>query len=1025
MRNLLIISLLLLLSVQQSLGQCTSCGTTYTDATISASTTLSGTTCFTGTTNYITADITISDGTIICVSPGTTLNLNSNNYNIVSTNNIVLNVYGTVKFNTNPNLNGKWTINVYSGGVLNYGTLQFISSSGAFYLNNSGTFSGGKLEITGNTADGSVTNTGSMTISDDLTFAGNSFNFFNNSSTALSIKTIALSNSSSLFVFDNYTTMNVTSTLNLNNGTGEFRNMGTLTVGENYNSSPTSVYVNCGTYNGKFNLNSGGKVINTGTFTTSQIDFGSSTSRIENYGTFTSSGSINASGQIYNEGIFTLSSGQLSGDGNLTGPSDSSKKGYFVWSGINAKNKGVIGPNLNFRNSTGTSSVSAMFNNYTSSEYTWLSGLTWGEADPSSLPAAACPSTDGRPSTPEPSSSSACAGIDLTTLQPSYSNVTYEWWTGTTTSRTTQITSSSTPKVTCYTTVGTVYLWAKSVATGDYSETGAAVTITDCALAWKSIKASGNWTDTDMWQYQDNSGNWITIASPPYNNAKVYISDGTTVTVSSALEVNADSLVIRKSGILSVNSDASLTVNTPLVFEIATDGSAGQLKAYCGDVTMGASSRLIARKTLDTSWDYISFPFEVSDENIFLAGTSTQANWGDLESNISDPGTINFIAAYYNGALRSTNPEFYSTSSSKYFSSLSTHKFNPLQGYIITGGMENNPSTITLDFCSAAGTSLTFCDMSNVAQSYTTGSLSCHCGWNLVGTPYVAQYNLKYALSLFSYYVWETNSYTTVGSTTNYALNPFGAFFLQTSTTGQVLNYKVGGLTDFTSSGEGTASAPEFSEVLIEIEQGNYTDKTLIRLEQNADVAYKIHEDGIKMTTSSTVIPQIYTEAEGACSVLAINVLPIDTKKVDLKIKLGTLGLNTIKISDKDNISGFSSVILVDTETGIQTDLLNNSYSFENTVTGESSRFYVLFGLNTAVEQTSTDNIRAIVNDNSLYFTGLNGNAQVNIHDVVGKTIGIYQNVVNAQAINVPQKGIYLVNIINGTQNETIKVIIK
>lgn len=476
---------LFLVSADKAKAQCTTCNTTYTDETINSSVSLTGTVCFNGTSNTIQGDISsIADGTIICVSPGTTLNLNSNNYNNIA-GSVTVNVYGTLKFGTNPNLAGKWTFNIYSGGTMNYGSLGFNSTTGNLTINNQGTFSGGKLEITGSSSTGSVTNTGAMTLNDDLNFAGSTFTFYNNSPTTINLKTIALSNSTSTFTFTNYTVMNVSSTLNLNNGTGQFKNLGTLTVNQNYNSSSTSTYINCGTYSGSFNLNNGGRVINTGTFTTSQISYGGPISRVENYGHFNVNGNIilggiqnNDKSVFYNQGIVTLSgTGKIQNDGNLEGPSDTSKKGYFVWSGQNGMNGGTIGPNLNFRNANGTSDVSTMFNNSSSTSYIWQTGITWGGTEPTTLPATDCPNPDGTPAVPVPLSTSVCKGIDLTTLQPNYSNITYEWWTGTSTTRTTQITGSS---LTNYTTAENVYLWAKNVSnpsTKQYSASGAAVTV--------------------------------------------------------------------------------------------------------------------------------------------------------------------------------------------------------------------------------------------------------------------------------------------------------------------------------------------------------------------------------------------------------------------------------------------------------------------------------------------------------------------------------------------------------------------
>ena len=526
---------LLCLNLQNLYADCTGCTTTYTDQTITSNLPLSGTVCFAGTSNTIQGDISsIADGTTICVGAGTTLNLNSNNYNNIA-GAVTVNVYGTLKFGTSPNLAGKWTFNIYSGGTMNYGTLSFNSASGNLTINNQGTFSGGGLNISGSSSAGSITNTGAMTLTDDLSFAGSSFTFYNNSATTLNLKTVALSNSSSTFTFTNYTVMVVSSTLNLNSGTGQFKNLGTLTVNQNYNSSSTSTYVNCGTYTGQFNLNKGGTLINTGTFNTSQIDYGGPTSRVENYGHFNVSGNLNLGGTgsvFYNQGIVTISSpGKIQSEGNLTGPTDSTKKGYFVWPGQATMNHGTIGPNLNFRSSSGTSVMSTMFNNNLT-DYTWLSGITWGGTEPTTLPATDCPTPDGAPTEPVPLSTSVCNGIDLTTLQPTYSNISYEWWTGTSTTRTAQITGLS---LTNYTTAGTVYLWAKNISnppTKPYSASGAAVTVNADPTVTISPSSSSVCAGTSVTLTASVSGGIGAVASYQWSSSAT--SGGTYTNISGA-----------------------------------------------------------------------------------------------------------------------------------------------------------------------------------------------------------------------------------------------------------------------------------------------------------------------------------------------------------------------------------------------------------------------------------------------------------------------------------------------------------
>lgn len=63
--------------------------------------------------------------------------------------------------------------------------------------------------------------------------------------------------------------------------------------------------------------------------------------------------------------------------------------------------------------------------------------------------------------------------VDLSTIQPAAVNgMVYEWWTGTATSRETQITNPTT-----YATPGTIYLWSKTASEGCYNTTASEVNV--------------------------------------------------------------------------------------------------------------------------------------------------------------------------------------------------------------------------------------------------------------------------------------------------------------------------------------------------------------------------------------------------------------------------------------------------------------------------------------------------------------------------------------------------------------------
>ncbi|MBK0370513.1 Ig-like domain-containing protein, partial [Flavobacterium agrisoli] len=493
-------------------AQCSSCNFTQNNYTSSGNYTFLANqkVCFTGTNN-ISHDVTLGNNGSLCVSPGATLNFASNNFTTGSTDNFTIDIYGALNITTGSvKWEGKMKINIHSGGSL---TVE-------------------SLKLNGSQID--FVNDGTFTVKQSLEFG----------------------NSAATVTFTNNNLMTVQRQLNVSAGAAQFQNFGTLKVSNNYNSSSTSVYVNCGVFEGKFNLNSGGKVINTGSFTTSQLDFGGANSRFENFGRVDAIGSVNLSnGTIYNEGIFDLkTSGKIQSDGKLIGPTDNNKKGYFKWagSGQNGMNGGTIGPNLNFSNTAtmATSSWNGMFNNPNGS-YTWQSGLTYEyNTEPTTLPAVACFNLDGSPLIPNPTASTTCSGVNLTTLNPSLGGVSYEWWTGTPTTRNTQVTTSTSPSITNYTSVGTVYLWAKSVSgTNIYSPSASAVTISNGAtisgttsvLRGASITLTGSGTaaSSNPWSSSNSS-----VASVTNSGVVTGISAGTvTITYTNSGGCQASMLV--------------------------------------------------------------------------------------------------------------------------------------------------------------------------------------------------------------------------------------------------------------------------------------------------------------------------------------------------------------------------------------------------------------------------------------------------------------------------------------------------
>ncbi|MGM8363815.1 MBG domain-containing protein, partial [Flavobacterium sp. ARAG 55.4] len=292
--------------------------------------------CFYG--NATLGDVSFQNGAKIYVAPNVTVIIQNN---VTSSGTIDMEIDGTLQFTQSVTIDANVDLNIGTKGILKAGN----TGQTDFKLNGSGT--------------NTVSNNGQFNVG-----------------------VLGLQHPSGTYTFDSSSNaiINIHSNINIG-GKSFFRNQGKLLIGNSYNCNSKSVFVNCGEMvsSAGFNLG-GGKVINTGKFTvsSSRIDFGSSTARFENYGSVNVQGSMNLGGSgcvYYNEGT-TVVSDNFQNDGNIEGPAvGSGKLGYITWKGKAAMNSGKIGPNLNLKNSSGSSSTSGMFNNPNSMNF--LSGVVY------------------------------------------------------------------------------------------------------------------------------------------------------------------------------------------------------------------------------------------------------------------------------------------------------------------------------------------------------------------------------------------------------------------------------------------------------------------------------------------------------------------------------------------------------------------------------------------------------------------------------------------------------------------------
>lgn len=267
-------------------------------------------------------------GGTICISEGATLTVN-NNVNSYNGSTLELEIYGTLQFNQVTTLNSTVIINIYNSGELRSGT------SG----------------------------------SNDFSFNGSGISYINNDG-KLNIGTLTFSNSSGEYIFDNYGVIDISSNINIGAKLTKFKNNfeGTMSIGASFNMNEGTEFYNCGeiTTASGFNMG-GGNVVNTNSFTVNgNVNYGNGTSRFDNFGTLNiNNGDIQMANNtyFYNEGVAIFSGGSFANDGHILGPEEGSGKlGYIYFDKAVTMNNGSIGPNLNFKNTNGTSSFAVMFN---------------------------------------------------------------------------------------------------------------------------------------------------------------------------------------------------------------------------------------------------------------------------------------------------------------------------------------------------------------------------------------------------------------------------------------------------------------------------------------------------------------------------------------------------------------------------------------------------------------------------------------------------------------------------------------
>ncbi len=453
------------------------------------------------------------------------------------------------------------------------------------------------------------------------------------------------------------------------------------------------------------------------------------------------------------------------------------------------------------------------------------------------------------------------------------------------------------------------------------------------------------------------------------------------VTVESGADVTIEEGIFVSVGTAGVPGTVTNTSNTGLVIK---SGSSGSGSLICG----GTPNATVERYYSGNVWHLISSPVSNAQSGMFT-GLYLQSH--DESTNT------------YSDIIPTTIP------------------LPPGQGFALF-----NYNTATADFIGTLNTGDVSHDLTRSASGDTRG-------WNLVGNPYSSSIDWNAASGWTktnvggstyrldsdgsgNWAVW--NGGTGTNNANQYIASGQG-FFVSVNNDGS--NTGVLGFSSEVRSNDNTAFYKSVIDELVKLKiTGNgYSDEAVVYIDENSTFGYDNQSDAYKIFSFEASAPGIYLA--GADN-MAINAIP-ETQPVAVGVKVEQgMGTYTINASE---INGFSQVYLRDEYTGIITDMITESYTFDY-VQDVLNRFTLHFSP-LDVEDHEADISSIFMSGNKINVMLTNGtNAQVFIYNINGQLIKSTTCNDGLNQINMDGKtAYYIVKLVTDVDIITKKVFVK
>ena len=276
-------------------------------------------------------------------------------------------------------------------------------------------------------------------------------------------------------------------------------------------------------------------------------------------------------------------------------------------------------------------------------------------------------------------------------------------------------------------------------------------------------------------------------------------------------------------------------------------------------------------------------------------------------------------------------------------------------------------------------------------------------GFNLIGNP-------------FSHNITKANITGGTLSTGYYVLSNHGAWSARTDakeipTGAGFLVHAQGDCTVTISDNASRTRSEDNGSIEINVANSTYSDVAYVSFNDEISLA--------KIAHHNENVPMVYIPSEG--NDYAIACMNTDVEEIPFSFEAKKMGSYTISIDAKD--CEFSTMTLVDRQTGVETNMLIEDYSFIAKSTDDEDRFI----LKLSKEKIDSENDTfAYINNNELIIDNASSNANLQIFDVLGRPVSSYNVSGSANiAMESLAKGVYILRLVEESNVRVQKVFVK